>query len=109
MPNDPLLTRALAVLAKADSTTFEEERSALVYGGYVLLARYLAAHPVPSDPEGRRRERRLVADRRRRAARTAAAARPDRAAAARPDPAAAYLPDTTVDRRGSGGRLDAAI
>lgn len=101
MPNDPLLTRALAVLAKADSTTFEEERSALVYGGYVLLARYLAGHPAPSDPEGRRRERRLVADRRRRASRAAPTPRPD--------PRAAYLPDAGPDRPGSGGLLDAAI
>lgn len=66
MPSDPLLTKALSVLAKAESTAFEEERSALVYGGYVLLARYLASHPAPPGADGRRRERRLVADRRRR-------------------------------------------
>jgi hypothetical protein len=100
VPNDPMLTRALAVLAKADSTTYEEERSALVYGGYVLLARYLAANPTPPDPEGRPRERRLVADRRRRAARAVPAPRPD--------PRAAYLPGPDVGS-GSGGLLDTAI
>lgn len=100
MPDDPLLTRALAVLAKADSTTFDEERSALVYGGYVLLARYLAAHPPPSDPEGRRRERRLVADRRRRDSRSVRTSRPD--------PGAAYVPDADAGS-GSGGLVDATI
>ena len=100
MPNDPMLTRALAVLAKADSTTYEEERSALVYGGYVLLARYLAANPAPSDAEGRRRERRLVADRRRRAARAVPTSRPD--------PRAAYGPGAD-SRSGSGGLVDATI
>lgn len=101
MPDDSLLTRALAVLAKAESTTFEEERSALVYGGYVLLARYLAAHPPPSDPEGRRRERRLVADRRRRS--------PRAVPTSRPDPRAAYPRDPDAGRAGSGGLVDAAI
>lgn len=65
MPNEPLLARALGILAKADSTPYEAERSSLVYGGYVLLARYLTAHPAPLGPDGRRRERRLVSDRRR--------------------------------------------
>ena len=100
MPNDSMLRRALAVLAKADSTTYEEERSALVYGGYVLLARYLAANPTPSDPEGRRRERRLVADRRRREARAVPTSRPD--------PGAAYLPDSDIGS-GCGRLMDAAI
>lgn len=102
MPNDPLLSRALAVLAKAESTTFEQERSALVYGGYVLLARYLASHPVPPDTEGRRRERRLVADRRRRASRTSEGPRTP------VDAGAAYRASHT-GRTGSGGSLDAAI
>jgi hypothetical protein len=101
LPDDPLLARALAVLAKADSTPYEEERSALVYGGYVLLARYLAAHPAPSEPEGRRRERRLVADRRRRGVRAAPAARFDARAV--------YLPEADAGRPGSGGLVDAAI
>jgi hypothetical protein len=104
MPNDPLLARALALLAKADSTTYEEERSALVYGGYILLARYLAAHPAPATPEGRRRERRLVADRRRRAARAARAAGPSR-----PDAGAAYGTAGRPDPAGPGGLIDATV
>ena len=99
MPNDPLLARALAVLAKADSTTFEEERSALVYGAYVLLARHLAAHPTSLAPDGRRRERRFVADRRRRRHR----AEPP----SRPRPGVAYLAD--APQPGPGGVLDATI
>lgn len=101
MPNDPLLNRALAVLAKADSTTFQEERSALVYGGYVLLARYIASHPAPADQEGRRRERRLVGDRRRRASRAVPVSAPDAGAA--------YLVEAEDDRPQPGGLVDAAI
>lgn len=100
MPNDPMLIRALAVLAKADSTTYEEERSALVYGGYVLLARYLAANPASPDTGARRRERRLVADRRGRAA--------PAVPSSRPDPRAAYLTGPEAGSA-SGGLVDAAI
>ena len=64
MSRDPLLAKALGALAKANSTAFEGERSALVYGGYVLLARYLAAHADPPATGSRRRERRLLSDRR---------------------------------------------
>lgn len=103
MPNDPLLSRALAVLAKAEATTFEQERSALVYGGYVLLARYLASHPVAPDAEGRRRERRLVADRRRRASRKSGSPRTP------VDASVAYLTSVHGSGAGAGGRVDAAI
>ena len=101
MPNDPMLAKALAVLAKADSTPFEEERSALVYGGYVLLARYLASNPVPAASDGRRRERRLVADRRRRAKRGQDPSRRDAGAA--------YGSGGGPNGSGTGGLLDAAI
>ena len=99
MTTDPLLTRALAVLAKADSTNFGEERSALVYGGYVLLARYLAANPAPPGPEGRRRERRLVSDRRRRAERATTRSRPEATAVYRPESAAPPVPGGVLDAR----------
>ena len=110
MPKEQLLAQALGVLAKADSTSFEAERSALVYGSYVLLAKYLAVNPGPPSPDGRRRERRLVADRRHGAAPSATRGAPPssgRAGARRPLPAPGYPsldgpPEpagTIVDRR----------
>ena len=62
-PDERLLEKAGALLAKASSTAFAEERQALALRAYSLIAAYLNACEADSAAP-RRRERRLLRDRR---------------------------------------------
>lgn len=65
MPDDRLVPKAAALLAKAESTTSPEECHALVLRSYSLLARFLNEMEEESRAGVRRHERRLLVDRRR--------------------------------------------
>ena len=62
-PEEPLLDKARALLAKATSTAYGEERQALALRAYGLIAAYLNACEAEAGGP-RRRERRLLKDRR---------------------------------------------
>jgi hypothetical protein len=58
------LSKAVALLEKARSTTFAGENEALVLRAYRLVAAYLESVAPAGSPAARRRERRLLGDRR---------------------------------------------
>src|ERR1700722_1085536 len=61
---DMKLSKAVALLEKARSTTFAGENEALVLRAYRLVAAYLNTVAPVGSPAARRRERRLLGDRR---------------------------------------------
>src|SRR5580704_17474628 len=61
---DMKLSKAVALLEKARSTTFAGENEALVLRAYRLVAAYLETVAPAGSPAARRRERRLLGDRR---------------------------------------------
>jgi hypothetical protein len=61
---DQQLSKAVALLEKARSTTFAGENEALVLRAYRLVASYLNTVAPAGSPAARRRERRLLGDRR---------------------------------------------
>jgi hypothetical protein len=61
---DQQLSKAVALLEKARSTTFAGENEALVLRAYRLVAAYLNTVDPAGSPAARRRERRLLGDRR---------------------------------------------
>ena len=65
MPDERLLPKATALLAKAGSTESIEERHALVLRCYGVLARFLNQVEEENPAVGRRQERRQLRDRRR--------------------------------------------
>jgi hypothetical protein len=82
---------AAKLLAKAQSTTSDEEAMALVERCYELLARVINAHDEANPVTGqRRRERRRLAERRRRARADAADAKDATASGPTEDSLARY-------------------
>jgi hypothetical protein len=61
---DQQLSKAVALLEKARSTTFAGENEALVLRAYRLVAAYLNTLEPEGSAAARRRERRLLGDRR---------------------------------------------